>query len=131
MGGCPSTKSTGPSAQVAGPVPDRGCMTLCSFEGHSSSCQGHIQWTADTWFKGKHDACIQSYEVIAKRCPMCNQVCPLEATKCVTHAASPTQPSKPFDCMAGLTNWMTGWSVAKKAWCCKNEDRGCPVAVNQ
>mmetsp|Transcript_70954 Transcript_70954/g.164029 ORF Transcript_70954/g.164029 Transcript_70954/m.164029 type:complete len:385 (+) Transcript_70954:51-1205(+) len=30
-----------------------------------------------------------------------------------------------FDCQVGLSNWQTGWTHAKKAWCCQHENYGC------
>jgi len=33
-----------------------------------------------------------------------------------------------FDCEADAQNWKTGWSKAKKEWCCKNHGRGCKGA---
>jgi len=30
-----------------------------------------------------------------------------------------------FDCQAGLPKWQTGWSTAKKTWCCSNKKLGC------
>lgn len=32
----------------------------------------------------------------------------------------------PFDCGAGFHNWVAGWSVAKKAWCCQHLGKACP-----
>eukprot|EP00435_Cladocopium_sp_Y103_P056687 s1113_g19.t1 len=31
-----------------------------------------------------------------------------------------------YDCSAGFSNWMSGWSSDKKSWCCSHESRGCP-----
>eukprot|EP00913_Durusdinium_trenchii_P001160 g1067.t1 len=31
-----------------------------------------------------------------------------------------------YDCNAGFSNWMSGWSSDKKSWCCAHEQRGCP-----
>ncbi|CAK9113002.1 unnamed protein product, partial [Durusdinium trenchii] len=31
-----------------------------------------------------------------------------------------------YDCKAGFNNWNSGWSSAKKSWCCSHESRGCP-----
>merc|ERR1712060_707235 len=42
---------------------------------------------------------------------------------------SGTATSLPYDCESGFANWMAGWSVAKKAWCCSNEGKGCPPAA--
>lgn len=30
-----------------------------------------------------------------------------------------------YDCNAGFSGWMQGWSDSKKAWCCEKEHRGC------
>lgn len=30
-----------------------------------------------------------------------------------------------YDCMAGYERWESGWSLAKKTWCCFNEGHGC------
>lgn len=37
--------------------------------------------------------------------------------------------SMAFDCDAGIRNWQSGWSVAKKAWCCQNFVKGCAPAT--
>lgn len=31
-----------------------------------------------------------------------------------------------FDCAVGFAAWHDGWSVAKKAWCCDKQGKGCP-----
>jgi len=38
---------------------------------------------------------------------------------------APTTPPPPYDCGAGLALWREGWSAPKKAWCCKNANKGC------
>ena len=30
-----------------------------------------------------------------------------------------------YDCDAGFSNWMQGWSGSKKDWCCSKRNRGC------
>ena len=30
-----------------------------------------------------------------------------------------------YDCAAGFSNWMQGWSDSKKDWCCSHEHKGC------
>lgn len=32
-----------------------------------------------------------------------------------------------FDCDAGFINWQVGWSVSKRAWCCQQTGRACPI----
>merc|ERR1712242_685016 len=44
-------------------------------------------------------------------------------------APQPIAPADPYNCADGFANWMAGWSVAKKAWCCSNEGKGCPPAA--
>jgi len=41
---------------------------------------------------------------------------------------SSSQKSSPrvADCQVGYDNWKTGWSAAKKEFCCKEVGRGCP-----
>merc|ERR1712003_39059 len=36
--------------------------------------------------------------------------------------------SEPYDCNAGYSNWQSGRSVPKKAWCCQNKHMGCVVS---
>lgn len=30
-----------------------------------------------------------------------------------------------YDCVAGYSNWESGWSLGKKTWCCNHHQRGC------
>merc|ERR1719296_428307 len=36
-------------------------------------------------------------------------------------------PASAFDCDAGLSLWETGWSLAKKDWCCKARGLACDL----
>jgi hypothetical protein len=38
----------------------------------------------------------------------------------------PPRPADPYNCADGFANWMAGWSVGKKAWCCHVHGKGCP-----
>ena len=42
---------------------------------------------------------------------------------------APPRPADPYNCADGFENWMAGWSVDKKAWCCNVHGKGCPVAA--
>lgn len=35
-----------------------------------------------------------------------------------------------FDCNVGFSEWLVGWSVAKKEWCCRYANRGCPATTD-
>eukprot|EP00435_Cladocopium_sp_Y103_P062890 s27_g24.t1 len=42
------------------------------------------------------------------------------------HAASMGKATgRIYDCNAGFSNWLHGWSESKQAWCCEKEHRGC------
>merc|ERR1712226_73952 len=40
---------------------------------------------------------------------------------------SPPAPADPYNCADGFANWQAGWSVGKKAWCCKVHERAAPT----
>lgn len=40
--------------------------------------------------------------------------------------AAVASANKSYDCVAGYSNWHTGWSLDKKEWCCQHKSRGCP-----
>lgn len=40
---------------------------------------------------------------------------------------SPRPPPDPYNCAEGYSNWQVGWSIGKKAWCCKVHGKGCPA----
>lgn len=42
---------------------------------------------------------------------------------------APPAPADPYNCADGFENWVAGWSVGKKAWCCKVHGKGCPPAA--
>lgn len=42
-----------------------------------------------------------------------------------------TATSAPFDCDAGLSNWLHGWSEAKKSFCCRTQKKGCAVELKE
>jgi len=42
---------------------------------------------------------------------------------------APPRPADPYNCADGFANWVAGWSVGKKAWCCRVHGKGCPGAV--
>jgi len=50
-------------------------------------------------------------------------VTPTAAATAMTTVATTT--SEPYDCSAGFSNWMAGWSKSKKVWCCTQYGRGC------
>merc|ERR1711920_50902 len=34
-------------------------------------------------------------------------------------------PAASYDCNSGFANWVKGWSINKKNWCCQNQNKGC------
>merc|ERR1739842_111944 len=41
----------------------------------------------------------------------------------------PVAPVAPHNCADGFANWVVGWSVGKKEWCCRVHGKGCPGQV--
>merc|ERR1712003_43647 len=76
----------------------------------------------DTWAADKKTWCCRVHH---RGCPPTAP--PLQPI--ILPAPQPIAPVDPYDCTAGFANWMAGWSVAKKAWCCSNEGKGCPPAA--
>jgi len=61
----------------------------------------------------------------------CATPAPPIVTPCVTPPPvvmpiAPPAPADPYNCEEGFFNWQAGWSVGKKAWCCKVHHKGCP-----
>jgi len=42
-----------------------------------------------------------------------------------------TATSVPFDCDAGFSNWLHGWSATKKSFCCRTQKKGCAVELKE
>jgi len=45
-----------------------------------------------------------------------------------SHMPQPEQFDTDFDCNVGYENFRSGWSIAKKAWCCHTFGKACPPA---
>jgi len=41
---------------------------------------------------------------------------------------SPSPSGPGYDCEAGFARWESGWSEAKKSFCCKTRAKGCPIS---
>lgn len=55
------------------------------------------------------------------------------ATRPLVATQPPTAPpttSTLYDCGAGFKNWIAGWSIPKKAWCCGNSGKGCEPGID-
>merc|ERR1712176_425814 len=51
-------------------------------------------------------------------------VCGPVTTSTMTNTST-TVTTPEFDCKAGVARWRGAWSLAKKAWCCRNAGEGC------
>lgn len=56
-------------------------------------------------------------------CPTVAPPVIIPVTPCMT---PPPAPADPYNCADGFSNWVAGWSVGKKTWCCKVHSKGCP-----
>lgn len=48
-----------------------------------------------------------------------------ETLKTTPPPALPAPVVLSFDCAAGYANWIAGWSLPKKEWCCQHGGKGC------
>lgn len=87
-------------------------------EAHPSieSFIGVSMWGAD-----KKAWCCRVHHVGCP--PTAPPVVVVPVTPCMT---PPPAPADPYNCEDGFANWQAGWSVGKKAWCCKVHSKGCP-----
>merc|ERR1712003_497633 len=76
----------------------------------------------NTWATDKKEWCCRIHHV---GCPQ--PIAPIIMP--APQPIAPAPPADPYNCADGFANWQAGWSVAKKAWCCSNEGKGCPPAA--
>lgn len=90
--GCPTTPPPVPPPPLPDPsAPKEGCFGVCSFQGHTSTCTGHIQWAAQTWYASKPNACEVAYGLLLQHCPACSS-CTLTQTQCRQPTTTPPAP---------------------------------------
>lgn len=75
-----------------------------------------------TWGAGKKHWCCQVHHV---GCP----IVVIQTLPPVVIQTPPPAPADPYNCADGFANWQAGWSIAKKAWCCKVHGKGCPQVI--
>lgn len=96
-----------PRPRPTRPVP-RGDPFNCAIGSETEWHQDKSQW-----------CCIHHH----KGCPPTAP--PLVPVQPIVPVA-PVRPADPYNCQDGYANWQVGWSVGKKAWCCKVHGKGCP-----
>jgi hypothetical protein len=99
-----------------------GCSAICASDGHSSTCADRIKSVANTRYLSFTNKCSKALGQVLMQCGVCSG-CSLAHSGCLS--PGPLTTSLPFDCVAGFSNWQHGWSIAKKTWCCTNQNRGC------
>jgi hypothetical protein len=72
------------------------------------------------WGADKKAWCCRVHHI---GCPTVAPPVVIPVTPCMT---APPAPADPYNCEDGFANWQAGWSVGKKAWCCKVHSKGCP-----
>lgn len=115
---CKAPTTTPPQLPTGG----SGCSAVCSIGGHASTCAAWIKSVADTRYASLTNKCSKALGHVLMQCETCSG-CSLSHSGCLS--PGPLTTSLPFDCAAGFSNWQHGWSVAKKRWCCTNQNRGC------
>merc|ERR1711972_292769 len=120
MGGCPTTPflpPVPPPTPPPPPLPTPPPSTTLPTPAPPPNCAVDPE---NTWDAAKREYCCRVHH---RGCP--STPAPLPP---VIVTPAPPGPVDPYNCDAGFANWKAGWSVAKKAWCCSNEGKGCPPA---
>jgi len=78
---------------------------------------------AETWSVDKRTWCCNVHRV------GCATAAPIIVPPVPIAPVVPAAPADPYNCADGFANWVAGWSVGKKAWCCKVHGKGCPTAA--
>mmetsp|Transcript_17047 Transcript_17047/g.34824 ORF Transcript_17047/g.34824 Transcript_17047/m.34824 type:complete len:390 (+) Transcript_17047:50-1219(+) len=114
----------GGSTDAGADAARKGCAAQCTRANATASCGSHVRHAARHRFRHEPEACTVAHRAVLGECPSC-VACTLGDTGCDVPTSSRSSASK-YNCKAGYTNFVLGWSRAKKAWCCEHEDRGCP-----
>uniref|UniRef100_A0A7S0AHI7 Uncharacterized protein n=1 Tax=Pyrodinium bahamense TaxID=73915 RepID=A0A7S0AHI7_9DINO len=153
--GCTKAQAPGQVATAPGGVPVAGGRTSqpvskASARLYDCFAKDLPEWPA-TWVQAKRGYCCKFYHL--DYCPKEALVAPLAgrasarpsvlpagpaalapapAGRAPAAPAAPQRPpgsSPPFDCMAGRSRWVIGWSEAKKEYCCKVYSFGCSMTT--
>lgn len=80
----------------------------------------------ESWGPGKKRWCCQVHH---KGCPPTAPPLTAPPPPIVVPPIAPVRPADPYNCADGYANWQAGWSVGKKAWCCRVHSKGCPGQI--
>merc|ERR1711920_482752 len=80
--------------------------------------------TPDMWKADKKSWCCKIHHV---GCPQPIAPVPMPMPAPIAPAPIvPRPPADPYNRADGFANWVVGWSVGKKEWCCRVHGKGCP-----
>lgn len=89
-------------------------------------CDAGLSNSQMGWSAGKRAYCCNNFQ----------KGCLAMAPATFPPTQPPTAPPAPphgiasFDCNAGFSRWMSGWSPSKKVYCCTHEQKGCPIVAS-
>merc|ERR1712207_121450 len=131
MGGCttalPETTPTIPPTPFPTPPPTPPVTRPATPSGPVDPFNCAVD-PENTWAADKKEWCCRvHHRGCPPTAPPVQPIVPIMPI--VTPAPQPARPADPYNCADGFANWQAGWSVAKKAWCCSNEGKGCPPAA--
>lgn len=84
-----------------------------------------------TWPQPKKDFCCRVHHIGCSTSPPTQPPPTLPPTSPpyvppYVPPTAPPPPADPYNCAEGWENWVVGWSVGKKTWCCRVHGKGCP-----
>jgi len=130
--GCPDDPlATGVRPGVAAaPLQTAAAAPLAAANPNNYNCDAG-RWNAHIgWSVGKQTWCCTNQQKGCPDDPLATGVQPgaVATPGFVPGVAAPVIGANPnnYDCDAGRWNANNGWSDGKKAWCCTNQQKGCP-----
>lgn len=110
------------------PDPTARCLTLCSFDNVTATCQARVQWAAYHLFGDAADRCDVAYSLVMGHCASCRESgCAPAGAGCAPGPNAPRPNGAPalYDCGAERGGGPANWSEARRAWCCAHERSHC------
>mmetsp|Transcript_71990 Transcript_71990/g.181994 ORF Transcript_71990/g.181994 Transcript_71990/m.181994 type:complete len:1187 (-) Transcript_71990:14-3574(-) len=100
------------------------CDTVCFVSNVAASCRKRIQWLMSHDDADRHNPCEHARHTVLDQCAACSRCDVDDACPAVGSVGSVA-----YHCKPGPGNEEHAWPDAKRDWCCKHHNHGCPSTV--
>jgi len=97
------------------------CDVACLVQGFSATCRARIEWLEAHSLKEEDNACTRAHHIVLEECQTCLGCLAIDTCSAIANETSPHR------CKEGD---QATWSAAKRTWCCKSHDLGCPLTTS-